>query len=239
MRCPEAWNPSRAQLRNGRWRASNDPEEVFVGSRLILDATLDNLFPLIRKHASGDILDLGCGKVPYFGLYREFVTRTICADWANTPTRSKHLDLVADLASPLPFRSGSFDTVLATDVLEHVPNPSDVWLEIVRVLRPNGIVLMTVPFLYWIHDAPHDYYRYTEFALRFQCRESALEVLDLRAIGGALSSIVDLVSKALASRGVPVVVLTVLGALGRRHIHGSGAQSYPLGYALAARKPSA
>jgi SAM-dependent methyltransferase len=233
----DKWKPSKVQLRRGRWRASNDPTELFSGSRLILDATLDNLSELIPKYAHGDILDLGCGRVPYYGLYHPYVKTVFCVDWAASSHPSAHLDLVADLTQPLPLPSQSFDTVLATDLLEHLPDPAAIWAEISRLLRPNGLVILTVPFLYWIHEAPHDYHRYTEYALRVRCGENKLEVVDLRAIGGALSTVVDIVSKSLAGRGVPVAVIRPLIALARRRIHGAGSRVYPLGYALVARKP--
>ena len=53
-----------------------------------------------------------------------------------------------------------------------------------RVLRPGGKLLLCVPFFYWIHEEPHDYYRYTEFALARFCELSELKIICLEAYGG-------------------------------------------------------
>lgn len=65
-------------------------------------------------------------------------------------------------------------------------------------MKPGGVLLMNVPFHYWIHEAPHDYYRYTEFALRRMLEESGFEMLEMRSIGGALEVITDFLGKFLA-----------------------------------------
>ena len=56
-------------------------------------------------------------------------------------------------------------------------------------------MLLNVPFFYWIHEAPHDYYRYTEFALRRFADEAGLKVLSLEAIGGVPEVLLDLSAK--------------------------------------------
>ena len=61
----------------------------------------------------------------------------------------------------MPFRDESFDTVLLLEVLEHVAEPERVLAEIQRVLRIGGVLLLSMPFLYPLHDSPHDYQRYT------------------------------------------------------------------------------
>lgn len=68
-------------------------------------------------------------------------------------------------ASKLPIRSQSIDTVLLLEVLEHLEYPTDALSEIARVLKPGGRLLLTIPFLYPIHDAPHDYQRFTRYGL--------------------------------------------------------------------------
>ncbi|PWG74541.1 SAM-dependent methyltransferase, partial [Enterococcus hirae] len=62
-------------------------------------------------------------------------------------------------------RSGAFDTVLCTQVLEHVRDPKKALQELPRVLRPGGVLILSAPHLSMVHDAPHDYFRYTGFGL--------------------------------------------------------------------------
>ena len=128
----------------------------------------------IRAHARGRLLDMGCGYVPLYDAYRDLVSENICIDWQNTAHVNPYLDQMVDLTGALPFERGSFDTVLLTDVLEHIPEPTNLICEIARILRPGGKLILGVPFFYWLHEVPHDYYRYTEFALRRFCELSGL-----------------------------------------------------------------
>jgi len=77
-------------------------------------------------------------------------------------------------ACELPFVDASIDTVLLLEVLEHVADARPVLAEIARVLKPDGLLLISVPFLYPLHDAPHDYRRFTEIGLRAEIDRSGL-----------------------------------------------------------------
>lgn len=115
----------------------------------------------IGKLASGRVLDVGCAggwartalkeSCDYMGL--DFPA-TVKGMYGTRP------GVFADGAS-LPFRRDVFDTVLLLEVLEHVAHPAQVLAEIQRVLKPGGILLLSMPFLYPLHDAPHDYQRFT------------------------------------------------------------------------------
>jgi len=74
----------------------------------------------------------------------------------------------------LPFADASFDTVLLLEVLEHVADARAVLAEIARVLKTGGVLLLSVPFLYPLHDAPHDYRRFTAPGLEAATREAGL-----------------------------------------------------------------
>ena len=161
---------------------------------------VDNVAPYyeraIRAHAHGRLLDMGCGSVPLYETYRDLVSENICIDWQNTAHVNPHLDHLVDLTEPLPFESCSFDTILMTDVLEHIPEPMKLMRETARILRPGGKLLLSVPFFYWLHEVPHDYFRYTEFALRRFCELSELRVVEVVPYGGLPEVLLDLSSKA-------------------------------------------
>src|SRR5205085_3932099 len=128
-------------------------------------------------------------------------------DWAP----GDHIDLSCDLAQPLPFDSGSFDTIILSDVLEHVPEPDLLWREMTRLLTPGGKILMNVPFYYSVHAHPHDYYRYTNFALERFVAMNGLTLVQLNAFGGIVEIIADLFAKALSKMpliGPPLSMLT-------------------------------
>lgn len=244
MRNREAWRPSKFVLERGRLRPSPDPAMVGRGSRFVARLKAPVYQSLIEAHAAGRLLDLGCGRVPFYQLYAPRVDDCVCVDWEHSLHDGSHVDLTADLGRPLPLPSAGFDTILLTEVLEHVPHPEILWAEIARLLRPGGKLILTVPFLYWIHESPHDHFRYTGHRLALFCREHGLEVLHLAPTGGAPEVVLDVLAKlcgvsrllsalhlALARA---VVALPPVRALSRRT-----AELFPLGYALVAARGAA
>jgi SAM-dependent methyltransferase len=155
------------------------------------------------------------------------------------------LDYSLDLTQTLPLESAGFDTVLLTDVLEHIPEPAALMREIGRLLRPSGTLILGVPFFYGIHEEPYDYYRYTEFALRRFCDLNGLAVAELEPYGGLPEIVFDLVSRAidflparLSGALIPVHAFAARLCdipLGRKISRVTSA-AFPLGYVMAARK---
>lgn len=239
------WRPTKFIQHDGKLRASRDPAYLPRCSRFVADVVAPHCDEIIRQHARGRLLDLGCGRVPFYEVYRPLVSESVCVDWAGTYHKNAHVDLECDLTQPMPLPSASFDTVLMTDVLEHLPEPASAMREIARVLRAGGCLILGVPFLYWLHEEPHDYYRYTEFALRRFCRESGLEVLSLRPYGGLPEVFFDLTAKAgtFMPRKLAGAFLRLHGAAAllcrtalMRKISRATQGTFPLGYILAARK---
>jgi SAM-dependent methyltransferase len=100
----------------------------------------------------------------------------------------------------LPVQDGVFHTVLCNQVLEHVTEPSKLMAEVARVLRPGGVVLLTTPQTWGLHLEPHDFYRYTEYGLRYLAEKSGLEVVEVIPTCG--------LSATLAQRIADTVVYT-------------------------------
>lgn len=198
MRQPDQWTETKYIQRAGRWIGSRDARQLGVGSRLIADLTAALYAEQLAHHARGRLADLGCGRVPLYGLYRERVGEVTCVDWPQSVHASPHLDAAVDLNAALPFADDAFDTIVLSDVLEHLAEPAVLWREMARVLAPGGRLLLNTPFLYGIHEAPHDYARYTEFGLRRFAEQAGLEVLLLQPMGGSLHVIADLLAKHLA-----------------------------------------
>jgi SAM-dependent methyltransferase len=91
-------------------------------------------------------------------------------------------------AKALPFADASFDTVFCLEVLEHVPDPALVVSEIARVTRRGGRALISMPFLYPVHDAPYDFQRYSEYGLRRDLDRAGLHVTSFRRRCNAITS---------------------------------------------------
>ena len=247
MKNQESWQPSKFVFKRGKLVGSRDAREVGVGSRLITDLIAGFYDRGLREYARGKLLDLGCGSVPLYGAYRDHVTDIVCADWANTAHKTNHLDVECDLSLDLPFGDAEFDTILLSDVLEHVPEPKHLWGEMSRILRPGGRILMNVPFYYWLHETPYDYYRYTEFALRRFVENEGLALLLLEPIGGAPEVLADFLAKTVGrtrfvGRGIAVGIQGITGRFVRTSVgkkaSRKSSRTFPLGYFLIAEKAS-
>lgn len=197
MKNRDKWRPSKYIYRRGRLMGTRDTRELGLGSRLIADLTAAAYGQRLRQHAKGRLLDLGCGFAPLYVAYKDLVEEAVCVDWANTLHKNEYLDYECDLSQPLPFQAAEFDTILLSDVLEHIPEPDGLWREMARILRPSGRLLMNVPFFYQVHEHPFDFYRYTEFALRRFAERHGLRVLEIASLGGVPEIIADLTAKNL------------------------------------------
>jgi SAM-dependent methyltransferase len=167
-------------------------------------------------------------------------------DWPLSEHGEDHLDVQCDISEALPLGTASFDTVILSDVLEHIPEPDKLWAEISRILRPRGRIIMNVPFMYWVHESPHDYYRYTEFALRRFVERNDLRVVSLNPIGHAPAVLADVFGKLLVR--IPLIgptathllqeaflLLLSIGPVDR--LFRRTAAAFPSGYFVIAEKP--
>lgn len=245
----QKWQPGKYVSRRGRLMASRDPHEVSLGSRLITDAVARHFQSSIERFCSGRLVDLGCGKVPLYETYAPHVDEVICVDWPASQHGNEFLDHELDLTRRLPFVEGEFETVILSDVLEHIPEPADLCSEISRILAKGGRLLLNVPFYYPLHEEPHDYYRYTRHALERLMSNAGLEVLSIEPVGGVPEILGDILMRnvrllplvwrfersiaATIEGSVRLFLSTRVGAeLSKR-----SAQSFPLGYFLVAEKP--
>lgn len=247
MQSPELWEFTKYEVDSrGLLRGSRNRRELSPASRLVADRVAGFYSRAIPRYSTGALLDLGCGKAPLYGLYRHYTSSTTCVDWGLSLHENPLLDREADLNGPLPFESETFDTVLLSDVLEHVVDPLLVMGEIARLLKPGGVLLMNVPFFYWLHETPHDYHRFTSYALRRMSSAVGLRVEELTSIGGAPEIISDMVAKHLirvprVGSSFAALLQWAVGNLtetkrGRRLSSRSG-EKFPLGYTLIAVKP--
>jgi SAM-dependent methyltransferase len=128
----------------------------------------------------GRMLDVGCGSQQY----RKFVAceQYVGVEW----DLFMRPPVVADVTC-IPFADGVFDSALCTEVLEHLPEPGHCLAEIRRVVKPGGAVLFTVPMTMYTHSEPFDFYRYTEYGLRYLLEKHGFEIVEVRRLGGVLS----------------------------------------------------
>jgi len=245
MKNVESWRPSKYIMRNGRLAPSPDADELSPSSRWIAQLIIQAYEPAWKQHVHGELLDLGCGKVPFYQAYRDYVSNTVCVDWPGSPHGNLHIDQFCDLSQPLPFADAQFDTVLSSDVIEHLPDPLLAFNEMGRVLKPGGVLLLNTPFLYMLHEVPHDFYRHTRYSLARLADLAGMEVVELKEIGGIADVYGDLVAKTLGllpgiGRPLSVAWQGLLGGLAKtgawQKLRDASAPRFPSGYFLVARK---
>jgi len=129
------------------------------------------------------VLDAGAGEGRY---KREFAAQRYCgvdlavgdAGWDYS-----QLDAVADLTA-LPFRTGAFDAALHIVTIEHLREPGRALREMARALAPGGALLLAAPHEWEVHQAPHDYFRFTRYGVEYLLEKAGFEIREIRPAGG-------------------------------------------------------
>ncbi|TAG18644.1 MAG: class I SAM-dependent methyltransferase [Cytophagia bacterium] len=152
------------------------------------------VYKSLRKnahYAKGRLLDVGCSNKPYQNLFD--VDQYIGLEIDTLENRkNKEADFFYD-GNNFPFDPESFETVLTSQVLEHVFNPKDFLININRVLVSGGYLLLTVPFLGDEHEKPYDFGRYTSFGLKHLIECHGFEVVNYQKTTVGFSSIMQLI----------------------------------------------
>ena len=94
----------------------------------------------------------------------------------------------------IPAEDSSFDWIVASEVFEHVFNPDEFLAEACRVLKPEGGLLMTAPFVWDEHEQPCDYARYSSFGLKFIIEKHGFKVVKQRKTVGDIRVIFQLIN---------------------------------------------
>lgn len=133
---------------------------------------------LFAHNMRGVMLDFGCGCKPYRGLFN--VEKYIGVDIRESGHNHENedIDIYYD-GKILPFKNNYFDSFFCSEVFEHIFNLEDIMPEISRVLKPNSVVLITVPFVWNEHEKPFDFARYTSFGLSYILKKYGFRVLNI------------------------------------------------------------
>src|SRR5215472_9105160 len=129
------------------------------------------------------VLDAGAGEGQYAGFFG--AQRYCGVDLAvgDVAWNYGRLDVIADLAA-LPFAACSFDATIHIVTLEHVPDPAAVVRELARTLAPSGRLLLIAPHEWEVHQAPHDYFRYTRYGLEYLLAKAGFAAIEIEPAGG-------------------------------------------------------
>jgi len=155
----------------------------YIHPRYLANRALNKIISLEGPILHGNLLDVGCGKKTYAHLFTN-VNRYIGLDLPMTMHGISQVDVIGSTLA-LPFQNESFDCLLCTEVLEHIPDPLMALHEMWRVVKVEDLLLLTVPLSEQLHEEPHDYYRFTRYGLSYLLRKSGWKILKIYERGGA------------------------------------------------------
>ena len=162
-------------------------------TRITLDRELDRQFDKLRQRGGGVVLDVGAKYAPYQEHFGADTYMTLDVDAACKP------DICCDLHD-VDWPAASFDTIIATEVLEHLHDPQRAIDEMHRLLKPGGVCLLSTRFLYPYHADPQDYYRFTQDALTHLFR--AFSHVTIRPHGNRLQAVWQLIESSKRTLGL-------------------------------------
>jgi SAM-dependent methyltransferase len=145
---------------------------------------------------SGTLLDLGCGTAPLEDFLDERAASVVKCDWQNS-FHVTDIDVEADLNAKLPFEDARFDTIVLSDVLEHIHKPHLLLSEVKRILKCGGMLIGNSPFIYLLHEEPYDYHRYTKYYYSKTFEELGFTSFELYSYGTGFELISDFIMKFL------------------------------------------
>ena len=206
-----------------------------------LDTTLTRA---LEEHGRGAVLDAGCGSMPYRAVIERSAVRYDGLDIEPRTAGVRYTCSVTDMA---PVSDASYDTVLCSEVLEHLRDPAAALSEINRVLKPGGKLILSVPFLGRLHEEPHDYFRFTKHGLTSLLSAAELKPFSLSTTGSVAGFLGHQVSTVLvgATWHIPILgwiaygfnaAFVVLPSLLADRLLGPLREKLPLGYVVVAAK---
>lgn len=140
----------------------------------------------------GNLLDIGCGTKPYERICN--VDKYTGLEIDDEGNRNHSFADVFYDGNLLPFQDKNFDSILVSQVFEHVFNPHQFLKEINRVTKIDGLFLITVPFVWDEHEQPYDYARYSSFGLKYILNENGFEVIEHRKSNNGVEVIFQLIN---------------------------------------------
>ena len=133
------------------------------------------------SHAHGKLLDIGCGNKPYKHIFENRIAEYIGCDVVQSSERC--VDIICQ-ADSIPIKNNAIDTILCTQVLEHVADHRGLLRETFRLLQKGGVLILSCPMYWPLHEEPYDFFRFTEHGLRYLLESAGFVIHKIKCNGG-------------------------------------------------------
>lgn len=138
------------------------------------------------------VLDVGAGELQYKKYFSQadYVSQDLCVgdeEWDYSK-----VDIISEIYN-IPVDSKSFDYILCAQVIEHLKYPLKAFEEFSRILKDGGLLFVTCPLAWKEHQKPHDFFRYTQYALRMLAEENRFKIVEMNKVGGKFITITRLI----------------------------------------------
>ena len=175
-------------LQNNRQRINQDLADIqqrkFFSPALYL--LTQKILKALEKHAHGRLIDIGCGDTPF---RNQLPPAVVQYDTLDLNVKRDDITYIGSVMDMHMIKDASYDSAMCFEVLEHVPNPFIAIREINRILKNDGLLIISVPHMWPIHEAPHDYLRFTYYGLKHILQENQFKIVSMENSGGILTYI--------------------------------------------------
>jgi SAM-dependent methyltransferase len=156
-----------------------------------------DLYNVIQKYASGKLVDIGCGNKPYEIWSEGKVSEYIGCDIVQSS--SNKVDVLCE-ANNIPLKSNSYDTILSTQVIEHVEDHQGLVNEAYRLLNQDGYFILSGPMYWNLHEEPYDFFRFTKHGFKYILEKAGFEICEIYSNGGAWATLGQVINQTFEFR---------------------------------------
>lgn len=144
------------------------------------------------------ILDAGAGQCQYRKYFKhtKYTSQDLCV--GDSSWDFSHIDIKSEIYD-IPVKDECFDNVLCIEVMEHLKYPHLAIKEFSRILKKNGRLFIVCPLTWGEHQKPHDYFRYTQFALKTLAEENGFRVQEIKKQGGKFIVLSQIITEMIPS----------------------------------------
>ena len=135
----------------------------------------------ISNYASGKLLDIGCGNKPYKEMFDDITEEYVGCDVVQS--NMNKVDILCE-ATNIPLENETFNTIFSTQVIEHVADHQQMIREAQRLLKSEGVFIVSGPLYWHIHEEPYDFFRFTKYGFQHILENNGFEVVEILANGG-------------------------------------------------------